>query len=176
MIDPVNETSRARFNRTVAPVDHGYFMGLALQRAWAEFKEGNRPIFCLIVRDDQIVGEGPNTVVRDQDPSAHGEINAIRNACVRLGTTDLSGCTLYTPMEPCPMCLSTILEAKISRVVLGARHEHVGRKDLGNYSVESFLTLTQRNLDVVLGVREGECEDLRRTWSRRQTKHKSSGL
>lgn len=141
-------------------------MGLALERAWSEFGQGNRPIFCLIVKDDQIVGQGPNTVARDKDPSAHGEVNAIRDACSRLGTTDLSGCTLYTPMEPCPMCLSTILEAKISRLVLGARHRRLGRKDLGDYSVESFLALTRRQLDVVVGVGEQECERLRLAWSR----------
>lgn len=50
--------------------DHRHFMGLALERAWSEFGQGNRPIFCLIVKDDQIVGQGPNTVARDKDPSA----------------------------------------------------------------------------------------------------------
>lgn len=109
----------------------------------------------------QIVGEAANTVVRDNDPSAHGEVNAIRDACRRLGTIDLSGCILYTPMEPCPMCLATILEAKICRVVLGARHRRVGRRDLGDYSVESLLAVLKRDLDVVAGVREAECERLR---------------
>jgi len=140
-------------------------MGLALKRAKSEVKNGRRPIYCLVVKEDgQIAGEAGNTVAQDFDPSAHAEVNAIRNACVSLNTTNLSGCTLYTPMEPCPMCLSTILEARISRLVLGARHKRVGRTDLGAYSVEALITLVSRELDLVLGVREKECEELRVSW------------
>lgn len=150
----------------LSTLNHDDFMSLALEQAKTRLKEGARPIYCLIVKEDgRIVGGAGNTVSRDMDPSAHAEVNAIRDACSRLGTTDLSGCTLYTPMEPCPMCLSTILEAKIPRLVLGARHRRVGRKDLGDYSVESFLALTRRQLDVVVGVREQECERLRLAWS-----------
>lgn len=151
-----------------AGVDHDRFMAHVLEKAWAEAKAGNRPIFCLIVKTGGIVGEGPNTVARDSDPSAHGEVNAIRGACRRLATTDLTGCTLYTPMEPCPMCLATILEAKVSRLVLGARHRRVGRKDLGDYSVESLLALVKRDVEVVTGVREADCERLRKTWTEMQ--------
>jgi tRNA(Arg) A34 adenosine deaminase TadA len=142
-------------------------MGLALERARSEVRNGRRPIYCLVVKEDgQIAGEAGNTVAQDFDPSAHAEVNAIRRACVSLKTTNLSGCTLYTPMEPCPMCLSTILEARISRLVLGARHKRVGRTDLGSYSVESLVKLMSRDLQVVLGVREAECEDLRLAWKR----------
>ena len=137
------------------------FMAYVLAKAWTEARSGNRPIYCIVVRNGRIVGEAPNTVARDNDPSAHGEVNAIRDACRRLGTIDLSGCLLYTPMEPCPMCLATILEAKVSRIVLGARHRRVGRKDLGDYSVESLLALLERDLNVVAGVKEAECERLR---------------
>ena len=146
-------------------LDHEQFMTYVLEKAWTEVRAGNRPIFCLVVKCGRIVGQGSNTVARDSNPSAHGEVNAIRDACSRLATIDLTGCTLYTPMEPCPMCLATILEAKVSRLVLGARHSRVGRKDLGNYSVESFLALVKRDLDVVPSVREPECERLRTTWT-----------
>ena len=142
-------------------------MNLALESARSQFASGGRPIYCLIVQPDgQVIGEGGNTVARDADPSAHAEVNAIRNACGRMKTVDLSGCTLYTPMEPCPMCLSTILEARVSRVVLGARHKRVGRTDLGDYSVESFLASLSRRIDLVHGVRERECEELRLAWKR----------
>jgi tRNA(Arg) A34 adenosine deaminase TadA len=149
-------------------LDHDFFMALALQNAQSELARGGRPIFCLVVQPDgQVVGQGGNTVSRDMDPSAHAEVNAIRSACASLKTLDLSGSTLYTPMEPCPMCLSTILEAKISAIVLGARHKRVGRTDLGNYSVEALLGLLSRRIDVVAGVRESECEELRLVWKRR---------
>ena len=146
-------------------------MAHALEKAWIEVRAGNRPIFCLVVKDGQIVGQGSNTVSCDEDPTGHGEVNAIRDACTRLRTINLADCTLYTPMEPCPMCLATILEAKIGRLVLGARHNRVGRKDLGDYSVASFLALVKRDLDVVSGVSEAECERLRNTWTAIQTQH-----
>jgi tRNA(Arg) A34 adenosine deaminase TadA len=141
--------------------EHDAFMAKALARAWEEARSGSRPIYCIVVRDGKIIGEAPNTVARDKDPTAHGEVNAIRDACRRAGTTDLSGCTLYTPMEPCPMCLASILESGISTLVLGARHRRVGRKDVGDYSVESLLSVLKRELDIVSGVKEAECERLR---------------
>ena len=148
-------------------LDHDHFMALALERARRQLAAGGRPIFCLIVQPDgRVVGEAGNTVARDTDPSAHAEVNAIRGACASLGTVDLTGCTLYTPMEPCPMCLATILEARISSIVLGARHKRVGRADLPGYSVESFLAAESRRLEVVSGVREAECEALRLAWKR----------
>ncbi len=143
--------------------DHDYFMGLALEQARAAMEKGGRPICALIVQNGAVVGQGLNTVAADLDLSAHGEVTAIRDACAKLKTLDLSGSTLYSPMEPCPMCLWTILEARIQRLVLGARHARVRRKDLqlGDYSVESFLALTRRKLNVITGVREAECERLR---------------
>ena len=142
-------------------------MGLALERARGQLAAGGRPIYCLIVQPDgRLAGEAGNTVSRDMDPSAHAEVNAIRSACARLKTVDLSGSTLYTTMEPCPMCLATALEAKISSIVLGARHQRVGRADLPNYSVESHLASMSKRLDVVPGIREQECEQLRLAWKR----------
>ena len=148
-------------------LDHDYYMGLALERARLRFAAGDRPIYSLVVQPDgSVAGEAGNTVARDIDPSAHAEVNAIRIACTRLGTVDLSGCTLYTPLEPCPMCLATILEARISTLVLGARHRRVGRADLRNYSVESYLASVSKQVEVVPGVREQECEALRLEWKR----------
>ena len=83
-------------------------------------------------------------------------------------TIDLNGATLYSTLEPCPMCLWLILEAKIGRVVLGARHAALKRTDTGDYSVETFLALTKRKLDVVTGVLEQQCVDLRLQWMRDQ--------
>ena len=143
------------------------FMTLAIERARERFRKGQRPIHCLIVnRDGSIVGEAGNTVAETRDPSAHAEVNAIRKACAALRSTDLSGCTLYTPMEPCPMCLATILEAGIARVVVGARHRsRVGRRDLGTYSMESLLRMTRRRLEIV-SMKESECLKLRLAWLR----------
>jgi tRNA(Arg) A34 adenosine deaminase TadA len=143
-------------------------MALAIKRARERFRKGQRPIHCLIVnRDGSVVGEAGNTVAKTRDPSAHAEVNAIRKACAALHSTDLSGCTLYTPMEPCPMCLATILEAGITRVVVGARHSsRVGRRDLGTYSMESLLRITRRRLEIV-SMKQAECVKLRLAWLKR---------
>ena len=63
------------------------------------------PFGACIVKDNKIIGKGNNTVLKDNDPTAHAEINAIRDACKKLNTYDLSGCTIYTTCYPCPMCL-----------------------------------------------------------------------
>lgn len=77
------------------------------------------PFGAVIVRHGQIVGEGWNRVLADGDPTAHGEIVAIRDAARRLGTYCLVGCEIYTTGEPCPMCLGAIYWARIDRVYFG---------------------------------------------------------
>jgi tRNA(Arg) A34 adenosine deaminase TadA len=144
--------------------DHERYMDLALEKSREARMRGNWPVASVIVRDGQIVGEGANSAYSDPDATAHAEVAAIRDACRRLKTHDLAGCTLYTAMEPCPMCLWALIEANIARVVMGARHAGVGRTDLGRYSVESMLAFTGRQMDVVTGVRERECTALRVDW------------
>lgn len=149
-------------------MDHLHYMQLAYDDARRAYAEGNRPVAALIVRDDTVIGSGRNTVYADRDPSAHAEVAAIRVACRKLDALDLAGATLYSTLEPCPMCLWMILEAKIARLVLGARHAALKRTDTGNYSVETFLALTRRRLEVVTGVLEQPCVDLRLQWMQEQ--------
>jgi tRNA(Arg) A34 adenosine deaminase TadA len=78
------------------------------------------PFAAVIVRDGKIVGEGVNTVTATNDPTAHGEVNAIRAAAKALGTFTLAGCELYTSCEPCPMCLSAAYWARLDAVYYGA--------------------------------------------------------
>ncbi len=78
------------------------------------------PFGAVIVRDGQIVGEGANTVTTGNDPTAHGEVNAIRAACQSLGTFTLAGCQLYTSCEPCPMCLAASYWARLDIIYFGA--------------------------------------------------------
>lgn len=75
------------------------------------------PFGCVIVREGRVIAEGTNHVVSENDPTWHGEMEAIRSAAKTLGTFDLSGCTLYTTGEPCPMCAGAIFWARIDRVV-----------------------------------------------------------
>jgi tRNA(Arg) A34 adenosine deaminase TadA len=78
------------------------------------------PFAAVIVRDGRIVGEGVNTVTATNDPTAHGEVNAIRAACKALGTFTLAGCELYTSCEPCPMCLAACYWARIDAIYYGS--------------------------------------------------------
>ena len=77
------------------------------------------PFGAVIVRHGEIVGEGANSVTSTHDPTAHGEVNAIRAACSALGTFSLSGCELYTSCEPCPMCLAASYWARLDAIYYG---------------------------------------------------------
>jgi len=74
------------------------------------------PFGCVIVKDNKIISEGSNKVTSTNDPTAHGEIVAIREACLKLNTFSLSGCELYSTCEPCPMCLSAIYWSHIDKI------------------------------------------------------------
>jgi len=78
------------------------------------------PFGAIVVKDDKIVGIGGNTVISDNDPSGHAEVNAIRNACKTLGTWDLSDCVMYTSCQCCPMCYSTAYWARINKIYFAA--------------------------------------------------------
>jgi tRNA(adenine34) deaminase len=146
-------------------LDHEHFMSLALDLARAAAAEGNRPLGSLLVDGDgKVVSQGTNRVYTDSDPTAHGEMMVIRDATRRRGTLDLSELTLYTTLEPCPMCCWAILESNVGCLVLGARHAAIGRTDVGTYSVETFFTLTGRSVPVVTGVKAQDCVDIRLAW------------
>ena len=82
------------------------------------------PFGCVIVKDGDIIGEGFNRVTTSNDPTAHAEVVAIRNACDHLGTFQLTGCDIYTSCEPCPMCLGAIYWARPDRIFYAAnRHD-----------------------------------------------------
>ena len=144
--------------------DHQHYMQLALEDARAAMRAGNRPIGSVIVRDGEILARAGNTMFTDHDPSAHAEVAVLRVACSRLRTVELPGSTLYTSVEPCPMCLWALLEAKVARLVMGGRYASIGGYRLGRYTVESFLEFMDRKLEVVTGVLQAECEALRAEW------------
>ena len=153
---------------TLATSEHVGYMQQALALASEAMAQGHRPVGCVIVRDGAVIATGINTMASDHDPSAHAEVAAIRTACATLQTIDLSGSTLYSTLECCPMCFWCMQEAKVSRLVLGGRYAGIGRTDIGDYTVESFLRFTGRTLEVVTGVLQAECEAVRLAWLQRQ--------
>ena len=107
-------------------MSHEDFMRQALELAQEAAAEGDVPVGCVIVRDGQIIGRGRNRREERGDATAHAELEAIRDACARLGSWRLHGCTLYVTLEPCPMCAGGIINARISEVRYGTRDEKAG--------------------------------------------------
>ena len=100
------------------------FLRVAIQLAVDSVAAGGGPFGAIVVRDGEIVGRGRNAVVPNADPTAHAEVEAIRDACRALGTHTLAGCVLYSSCEPCPMCHAAARWARIDAVHFAAtRHD-----------------------------------------------------
>lgn len=96
------------------------YMKIAIEEARSGIRSGHGgPFGCVIVKNQAVIGRGHNEVVRNNDPTCHGEMMAIRDACRNIGSFDLSGCDLYTTAEPCPMCLGAIRWANIRKCYYG---------------------------------------------------------
>ncbi|MCM1369306.1 MAG: nucleoside deaminase [Candidatus Amulumruptor caecigallinarius] len=124
------------------------FMKLAADISLKSVETGGGPFGAVIIKDNEIVSTGHNSVTRDNDPTAHAEINAIRNACRKLNTFSLSGCTVYSSCEPCPMCLSALYWAGVRKVYYGNTKEDADAIDFSDKEIYEELDKepTQRNL------------------------------
>ncbi len=133
---------------------HEHFMRIALEQAEEAARHGEIPVGACIVRGEEIVALGRNTREEEQDPLGHAEITAIARAAQALGRWRLDDCTLYVTLEPCPMCAGAILNARIFRVVYGARDDKAGcLGSLCDLSAMNFPTVPYVNA----GVLEEEC-------------------
>ena len=136
-------------------MDHEYFMKEALRLAWEAIADGDVPVGCVIVKDGVIVGRGRNRREADGDATAHAEVEAIRDACARLGSWRLHGCTLYVTLEPCPMCAGAIINARVEEIRYGAQDEKAG-------CCGSVLNLFEERFNhrprIYQGPLKGECE------------------
>ena len=99
------------------------FMQMAIDLSINNVANGGGPFGAVIVKDDKVVATGVNRVTANNDPTAHAEVSAIRSACAKEQNFKLEGCTCYTSCEPCPMCLSALYWAGISRIVYGNTKE-----------------------------------------------------
>jgi guanine deaminase len=102
------------------------FMRRAIALAIDNVRWGGGPFGAVVVKDGRVVGEGANRVTADNDPTAHAEVVAIREACRAVGDFQLGGCDLYTTCEPCPMCLGAIYWARPARVFYGGTAADAG--------------------------------------------------
>lgn len=103
------------------------------------------PFGAVVVKNGEIVGRGSNHVLANNDPTAHAEVTAIRDACKKLGTYDLTGCEIYTSCYPCPMCLSAIIWANIKKVYYGNTKEDAARIGFRDDFIYSFLDKLSAN-------------------------------
>jgi tRNA(Arg) A34 adenosine deaminase TadA len=100
-------------------VEDARFMEMAIRLSEENVDNGGGPFGAVIVRNGEVIATGANRVVPNSDPTAHAEVMAIRSACAKLGTFQLTGCTVYSSCEPCPMCLSALYWAGVSRICYG---------------------------------------------------------
>ena len=138
-------------------MDDIQYMDEALNLARAAAAEGEVPVGCVIVCKDRIVGRGRNRREQGRSALAHAEVEAIRQACETLGGWRLWDCTLYVTLEPCPMCAGAIINARIPRVVYGARDEKSGA--CGSVC-DLFNMDFNHHPSVETGLREEECAAL----------------
>lgn len=135
------------------------WMRRALELAARAEAEGEVPVGALVVRDDQVLGEGWNQPVALRDPTAHAEVLALRAAAQKLGDYRLSGATLYVTLEPCPMCAAAVTHARIARLVFGAWDPRQGAAgsafnlvaaDAMNHRVDAFGGVMSEECGAVL--------------------------
>lgn len=119
-------------NNSIITDDDRRFMKMAADLAEKNIDNGGGPFGAVIVRDGKVISTGVNTVTLTNDPTAHAEVNAIRNACRDLSTFSLSGCTVYSSCEPCPMCLSALYWAGVSRIYYGNTQEDADAIDFSD--------------------------------------------
>jgi tRNA(adenine34) deaminase len=113
------------------------------------------PVGCVIVQDGQMIGEGWNRPISGNDPTAHAEIVALRDAAQRIGNYRLTGATLYVTLEPCLMCAGAMIHARIGRLVFGASDP---RRGAVNSTTQAFETQgLNHRVDACGGVLEAEC-------------------
>jgi tRNA(adenine34) deaminase len=143
---------------------HDTWMGLALAAARSASERGEVPVGAVVVRDDQVIGEGGNQTEEQQDPTAHAEMLALRAAAAHLGSWRLSGATLYVTLEPCAMCAGALVLARIDRLVFGADDPKAGMcGSLANLAHDARLN---HRIEIVRNVRSGECGELLKAFFR----------
>jgi tRNA(adenine34) deaminase len=141
-------------------------MQLALEQASLAAQAGEVPVGALVIRDGEIIGRGHNRNLLDNDPTAHAEIVALRQAASRLGNHRLSGCVMYATIEPCSMCAGALIHARIARLVYGASDAKAGAAG----SVLDVLNHPRLNhrMEITTGVLKERCSEILQDFFRRK--------
>jgi len=137
-------------------------MRLALEEARAAGDAGDVPVGAVVTRDDDVLGRAGNARERQQDPTAHAEILALRQAAAALGSWHLQGCAIYVTLEPCTMCAGALVLARIDRLVFGAPDPKAGfAGSLGDLVRDPRLN---HAVEVAGGILEEECGEVLRAF------------
>ena len=143
---------------------------IELARSGVEANAGG-PFGAVVVRDGEIIGEGNNRVTSANDPTAHAEINAIRDACQRLGTFQLDDCPIYTSCEPCPMCLGAIYWARPARVFYACTRDDAAKIGFDDRFIYEELEKANADREMVLeSIMRDEALDVFNAWSAKPDK------
>lgn len=147
------------------------YMQMAIDISIKNIETGGGPFGAVIVRDNEVIAFGANRVVPNNDPTAHAEVSAIREACRKLGTFKLEGCTIYSSCEPCPMCLSAIYWAGISRLCYGNTKTDAAEINFDDSFIYDQLELNkdERSLQSEHFMREEAMEAFRK-WASKEDK------
>ena len=147
------------------------FMREAIRLANESVERGGGPFGAVIVKNGEIVAGSSNSVTLDNDPTAHAEVNTIRQACRKLGTFDLSGCVIYASCEPCPMCIGAIYWARISRIYYGNTRKDARDIQFADDFIyeELDLPLSERTVPIIPLLRDEALETFRR-WTEKEDK------
>ncbi len=118
------------------------------------------PFGAVVVKNNKIVGYGNNKVLKEKDPTAHAEVIAIRDACKKLNTHDLTDCVIYSTSEPCPMCLSAIIWANIKEIYFASNHKEVAKIGFRDDMIYNYLANKEKNILAIHQIENKKCQEL----------------
>lgn len=146
-------------------------MQLAISISKESIEQGGGPFGAVIVKNGEVIATGHNQVTQQNDPTAHAEVCAIREACKKLGTFSLQGCEIYTSCEPCPMCLSAIYWAKIEHIYYGNTRDDADKIGFGDDYIYKQIPLNPslRSIPSTLIMRT-EAQEAFRLWASKTDK------
>lgn len=155
-------------------MNHEHWMRLAIETARKGIESGQTPFGAAIVRDDQLVAAAHNIVWKTTDITAHAEVTAIRDACRALARIDVSGCTIYSTCEPCPMCFSACHWARLDRIAYGAAIADAAAAGFNELPVSNFDLKRMGNspIQIVPNVLRDECRALFELWLRQPNRRR----
>lgn len=143
------------------------FMQVAIEKARYGVQNRQSPFGACVVKNGEVISSGSNTVWKDGDITAHAEINAIRKACKKLNSVDLSGCIVYSTCEPCPMCFTACYWARISKIVYGARIKDAKGFGFNEMLVsnEQMKSLGKSKIEIKGDILRDKCIEVFKQWA-----------